>query len=123
MPAPIIPRPVHLGADPCGVGDQLTRRGGRQVKLGRAVRVGRSHARVPLRLRGREIGPGQAGVFGPDQQVVREHDEAQKGVELPRAQVLDVVDVARGAEERFDGRAVVVERERWPRVQVAGRLV
>ncbi len=61
MPAPIIPRPLHPGADPCGVRYQLACRGGRPIGIARAVRVGRVLVPVPLRRDGREIGAGQAG--------------------------------------------------------------
>ena len=56
----------------------------------------------------------QARLFGPDQQVVGEGDEVQEGgdgMELPRAQVLDVVNMPRLGEKGFDGGAFVVEGE------------
>jgi len=57
---------------------------------------------------------GQARLFDPHEQVVREGDEVQEGsdgVELSGAQVLDIVDVTRLRDEGFDRGALVVEGE------------
>ncbi len=59
-----------------------------------------------------KFGPSEMRQFGPMDEIVSKKHKAQEGVnrvELARAQVLDVIDMARLAEERLNGLALVVE--------------
>jgi hypothetical protein len=73
-----------------------------------------------------EFGLSQASEFGPMDQVMGQKDEAQEGIdgiELARAQILDVVDLTRSGKEGFNGLALVVEAKAAEYAEVVRRQV